>query len=261
MPHDSTGGPDGSKEVLFRAFRRSRSRRIRNELVERHLHLVDYHVRRYASRGVAAEDVRQVASIALVLAVERFDPDVGVAFSTFASRTIDGECKRYLRDRTWGVRPPRRMQELHLAARRQQELLTHVGGRPPTVAELASALDETEEHVLEALEAGQARYALSVDHPVEATGRAISDSLVDTYDLIDSVESRVVVSEVISSLCDRDRWIIEQRFFHRRTQSEIAAEMGISQSYLSRVVNRILEQLRRQLAEVEERDAVDVGAG
>ena len=111
MPHDSTGGPDGSKEVLFRAFRRSRSRRIRNELVERHLHLVDYHVRRYASRGVAAEDVRQVASIALVLAVERFDPDVGVAFSTFASRTIDGECKRYLRDRTWGVRPPRRMQE------------------------------------------------------------------------------------------------------------------------------------------------------
>jgi RNA polymerase sigma-B factor len=250
MPIRSTGLRNVSNEGLFRLYRMDPTRSIRNELVERYLHLAEYHIRRYSNRGVTADDIRQVASVAIVLAVERFDPDVGVTFATFASRTIDGECKRYLRDRTWGVRPPRRIQELNLAARRQQELLTHEAGRPPTVPELARALDETEEHVLEALEAGHARHSLSVDHALDASGPAIGDGLADATDRIGWAESRVVVAEMIAGLCDRDRWIIEERYFRRRTQSEIAASLGISQSYLSRVINQILVRLRRQLDDV-----------
>jgi RNA polymerase sigma-B factor len=234
---------------LFRVYRAHPDRRTRNELAERHLHLAEYHVRRFAARGAIADDVRQVASIALVLAVERFDPDLGVAFTTFASRTIEGECKRYLRDRTWSVRPPRRIQELHLAARRQQEVLTHAAGRPPTVVELANDLGETVERVLEALEVGQARRPISVDRPWEDSGRPLIDGLAESMDTIAATDARILVRQLIDQLDGRDRWILQERFFRRRSQPEIASQLGISQSYLSRVIHRILEQLRVQLEE------------
>ena len=115
---------------------------------------------------MATDDLRQLALMAIIHAVERFDPEVGVAFSTFASRTIEGELKRYFRDRTWSVRPPRRAQELHLELRRTDEELAHKLGRSPTIAELARApLDVSEDHVLEALEAGVAHQATSLDQP------------------------------------------------------------------------------------------------
>jgi RNA polymerase sigma-B factor len=236
----------------FVEYRRTGDRRLRNELVEQHRSAADYFVKRYGRRGVPDDDLRQVALLAIVAAVERFDPDVGVAFSTFASRTIEGEIKRYFRDRTWSVRPPRRAQELHLQLRRADEDLTHRLGRAPTLAELAREVDDTEDHVIEALEAGVARQATSTDQPLgaEADGGVIGDRVLGVGDAgYDDVEQQIVVRQLLETLPDREREVIRLRFFENLTQPEIAARMGVSQSYLSRIIRRTLVDLRRELSD------------
>ncbi len=137
---------------LFVKFDRTGDVRIRNQIVEAHLDLADHYTYRYGHHGLR-DDIGQVARMAIVYAVDRFDPDRGVSFRTFASRTIDGECKRFLRDRSWNVRPPRALMERSLLVRRHQEELCHTLGRAPTVAELAHELEVSVEEVLEATEA------------------------------------------------------------------------------------------------------------
>ena len=236
----------------FVEYRRTGDRRLRNALVEENRGVADYFVKRYARRGVADDDLRQVALLAIVHAVERFDPDVGVAFSTFASRTIEGEIKRYFRDRTWSVRPPRRAQELHLALRRADEELTHRLGRSPTMAELAVEVDASEDHVIEALEAGVAHQATSIDQPSsnDPDSGAIGDRLLGTGErgYVD-VDQQIIVQELLASLPDREREVIRLRFFENLTQPEIAERMGMSQSYLSRIIRRTLVDLRAGLSD------------
>jgi RNA polymerase sigma-B factor len=236
----------------FVEYRRTGDRRLRNQLVEHHRHVADYFVKRYARRGVPADDLRQLALMAIIHAVERFDPEMGVAFSTFASRTIDGELKRYFRDRTWSVRPPRRAQELHLELRRTDEELTHQLGRSPTIAELAGALDVSEDHVLEALEAGVAHQATSLDQPApgDDDGAPRSERLLSSTDTgFGRVDSEIIVRELIADLPERERTIVYLRFFENLTQPEIAERVGVSQSYLSRILRRTLIDLKARLAE------------
>ena len=163
---------------LFREYQRTGNRRIRNEIVERHRRLADRFAIRYRSRGIPVDDLRQTALLAMVRAVDRFDPDKGVSFATFVSRTMDGELKRALRDKAWAVRPPRSAQERHLALRKREEELTHQLGRAPTIRELADALDSTVEEVLEAVEAGSARSAAAPcqSAPSYSTAKRISSS-------------------------------------------------------------------------------------
>jgi RNA polymerase sigma-B factor len=242
----------------FVEYRRTGDRALRNQLVEDNRHVADYLVRRYARRGVPEEDLRQISLLAVIAAVERFDPTLDVAFATFAGRTIEGELKRYLRDRTWMVRPPRRAQELHLELRQADEELTQRLGRSPTVAELAAAVDESEDHVLEALEAGVAHQASSLDQPApgsEDEGRALGERVLVSHDTgFGDVESRQVVEELMEALDERDREVIRLRFFENLTQPEIAERMGVSQSYLSRIIRRILVDLRDVLEEGDEDD-------
>ena len=236
----------------FVEFRRTGDRRLRNQLVEHHRHVADYFVKRYARRGVPTDDLRQLALMAIIHAVERFDPDMGVAFSTFASRTIDGELKRYFRDRTWSVRPPRRAQELHLELRRTDEELTQQLGRTPTIAELARALDVSEDHVLEAVEAGVAHQATSLDQPSpgDDDGGPRGDRLlVSTETGYVRVDHEMIVRELIADLPERERTIIYLRFFENLTQPEIAERVGVSQSYLSRILRKTLVDLRDRLGE------------
>ncbi len=236
----------------FVEYRRTGDRRLRNELVEQHRGSADYFVKRYARRGVPEDDLRQVALLAIVHAVDRFDPDVGVAFSTFASRTIEGEIKRYFRDRTWSVRPPRRAQELHLQLRRADEELTHRLGRAPTLAELAVEVDATEDHVIEALEAGVARQATSTDQPIgnDPDAGAVGDRVLGVGDAgYDDVDQQIVVRQLLDTLPDREREVIRLRFFENLTQPEIAERMGVSQSYLSRIIRRTLVDLRGELSD------------
>lgn len=238
---------------LFREYRRGGDRSLRNELVERHMSLADYYVRRYSGRGVQRDDLRQLSLLAIIAAVERFDPDLGVTFGTFASRTIEGECKRYLRDRTWIVRPPRRAQETHLLLRRLEEELTHERGRPPTLAELSRAAGVPVEDLLEAMEAGAAQQAASIDSPGRDAERG-SDSdgalAEPEWGFLD-VDQRMVVHDLLEGLPERERQIIELRFYRNMTQPEIAEIFGVSQSYLSRVIRRILAGLRARLEAAE----------
>jgi RNA polymerase sigma-B factor len=249
---DKRGAATATPMERFVEYRRTGDRRLRNELVEENRRSADYYVKRYSRRGVPDDDLRQIGLLALVHAVERFDPEVGVAFSTFASRTIEGELKRYFRDRTWSVRPPRRAQELHLELRRADEDLTQRLGRSPTVADLAAEVGESEDHVLEALEAGIAHQAASLDQPQgdDPDAGPIGDRLLGRGDrgYVD-VDQRLVIGELLASLPDREREVIRLRFFENLSQPQIAERMDVSQSYLSRIIRRTLVDLRAQISD------------
>jgi RNA polymerase sigma-B factor len=228
---------------------------LRNELVEEHREIADFYVKRYGGRGVPADDLQQVALLTVLRAVERFDPERGIEFSTFASRTIEGELKRYFRDRTWSVKPPRRMQELHLELRRTEEDLVQRLGRSPTVQELADELDETVDHVLEAMEAGVAHNAASLDQPERGDETLTSGTTRPERALAQpeggyaGVDHSLLISDLLDELPERERQVIRMRFFENMTQPEIAEKIGVSQSYLSRILRRTLLDLRERLAE------------
>lgn len=234
----------GSTNDRFVEYQTNRSRRLRNRLVEEHLGLVEYYVSRYGKGHMEADDVRQQALLALIKAVERFDPDVGVTFKTFANRTIEGELKRLLRDKGWSVKPPRSLQELAVQARRVEPELTQELGRPPLVQELADRLEASRDRVLEALSAGASYRADSLDAPIgdgsTTKGALIPGSAGD----MSQVETELDVRDLLDDLDERDRTIVELRFVERRSQQEIADRLGVSQSYLSRLLRRTLHKLR-----------------
>lgn len=240
-------------EEMLRDYRRTSDRQLRNRIVEAHLHLADYHVKRYARGGMcSADDLRQTALMAMIKAVDRFDPAYGASFRTFASRTIEGELKRYLRDRTWAVKPPRRAQEFYLRLRRVSEELGHHLGRAPTVSELAKELDVTEEQVIEGFESGHARVADQIDAPARNDGSSFGlDHVLGGVDpTLADIETQIILRAAIESLDDREQLVIRLRYFEDRSQPEIAETIGVSQSYVSRILRETLVQLRTRMEEV-----------
>lgn len=233
---------------LVAQYRSCGDRRLRNRIVEAHLHVVDHYVLTYARRapGVAADDLRQTALVGLIGAVERFDPDGGASLTTFATRTIDGELKRYLRDRTWLVRPPRAAQETHLNIRAASEDLSHQLGRSPTVGELAEHLDLSEDRVLMGLVAGQARHNESIDQPMrhEGGGSRLEIALGQPDAAYELAEARISLGNGLARLDERERHILELRFGEELSQPEIAERIGVSQSYVSRIIQSALATLR-----------------
>jgi RNA polymerase sigma-B factor len=232
-------------------YRSTRDRRTRNRIVETHLHLVDHYVAVYSRHGsVPAEDLRQAALLALIGAVDRFDPDGGASLSTFATRTIDGELKRYLRDRTWLVRPPRSAQETHLNSRAASEELAHELGRSPTVDEVADRLGVAVDRVLLGMVAGQARNNESIDRPLSDEGAAsrLEAVLGESDDRYDFTESMMSLEAGLARLDDRQRQVLELRFGHELSQPEIAERMGVSQSYVSRIIQNTLSTLRTEFS-------------
>jgi RNA polymerase sigma-B factor len=232
----------------FVEFAQTRDEQLRNTLVESHLELAQHLARRFVNRGESYEDLVQVASLALLKAVERFDPDRGVDFTTFATGTVIGELKRHLRDRGWSIRAPRRVQELYLALGPATESLTQRNGRPPTISELAEAMDSSEESVLEAIEAGRSYRISSIDAPDRQEG-ALSARLgaVDTD--IAGAEDRVVLAILMADLTERERTILRLRFTESLTQSEIADRVGMSQMHVSRLLATSLVKLRKAFAD------------
>jgi RNA polymerase sigma-B factor len=218
----------------------------RDELVTAHLGLAEYLARRFANRGEPLDDLVQVASLGLLKAVGRFDPERGVEFSTYATHTIVGELKRHFRDRGWAIRAPRRMQELYLRLGKVVATLGQELGRSPTIAELATEVEVSEEEVLEALEAGQAYRFASLDAPVagDSDGEALGARIGVLDAALDDAEHRVTLSPLLARLPPRERLIVHLRFFEGLTQSEIAARLGISQMHVSRLLARSVAQLR-----------------
>jgi RNA polymerase sigma-B factor len=242
-------GEDELRE-RFRQLRAGPDQKLRDELVNEFTGLAAYFARRYDRRGVPREDLHQVAMLGLVNAVDRFDPEMETRFVSFAGRTIDGEIKRFFRDRTWSVRMPRRLQELHLQVRRAGEELAHTLGRPPTVAELAEEVGVDIDDVISALDAGNAYRADSLDRPASGEDERRTDlAAVDAEAGFNAVDQRSLVADLLSTLPQRERRILELRFFAEMSQSEIAVEMGISQMHVSRLLRRTVEQLRERAQE------------
>jgi RNA polymerase sigma-B factor len=225
--------------------------RVRDELVVMHLPLVRHLARRYRDRGEPRDDLMQVGTIGLINAIDRFDPSLGTEFATYATPTILGEIKRHFRDRTWAVKVPRRMQELHIAVSSATDTLTQSLGRSPTVHELAEYLDVTDEDVLDALEVRHAYSTIALDPPNDESDespRSVIDSLGQLDDALESVDDRESLRPLLEALPERERQIIILRFFQNMSQSQIAGELGISQMHVSRLLARTLADLREGLA-------------
>jgi RNA polymerase sigma-B factor len=218
----------------------------RAALIERFLPLARSVARRYENSGEPLEDLVQVASLALVKAVDRYDPSRGHAFSSFAVPTIAGELKRHFRDRTWTVRPPRDLQEMTIKVERAAAELWQRNDRAPTIAELAAELELLEEQVLEALHARTARGRLSLD--AHKGGDEDQPSLGETLGTVDrgydQAESRAMLDRLLATVSWRDREAIRLRFEEDLTQAEIGELLGVSQMQISRIVRQTLTQLR-----------------
>ncbi len=222
---------------------------VRDNLVEMHLPLVQYLARRFRNRGEPYDDLVQVATIGLIKSVDRFDLERGVAFTTYATPTIVGEIKRHFRDKGWTIRVPRRLQELKLSLGKATAELSQKLGRSPTVAELAVHIGVSEEDILEGLESANAYSAVSLDAPdgSDDDSPAVSDSLGSLDDALEGVEYRESLKPLLERLPPREKKILLLRFFGNMTQSQIAAEIGISQMHVSRLLARTLSQLREGL--------------
>jgi RNA polymerase sigma-B factor len=231
----------------FRTYATTRDRALRDDLVTAHMGLAEYLARRFTNRGEPLDDLVQVAALGLLKAVDRFDPERGLEFSTYATPTIVGELKRHFRDKGWAVRVPRRVQELHLRLGSVVSILSQELGRSPTIGEIAQSAAVSEEEVLEAIEAGHAYRFTSLDAPSGNDDEMSLSAELGAEDqgLIDS-EHRVTLSPLIAQFPPRERMILHLRFFEGLTQSEIAARLGISQMHVSRLLARALAQLRSQ---------------
>jgi RNA polymerase sigma-B factor len=225
-----------------------RRRPMRDELVEMHLPLVEYLARRFRNRGEPYDDLVQVATIGLIKSIDRFDLERGVEFSTYATPTIVGEVKRHFRDKGWAIRVPRRLQELKLALTKATSELSQRNGRAPTVAELAKHLELSEDDILEGLESSNAYSAISLDAPdLDDESGSMSDTLGETDQALEGVEYRESLKPLLEALPPREKRILLLRFFANMTQSQIAAELGISQMHVSRLITRTLASLREGL--------------
>ncbi len=223
-------------------------KRLQDEVVVLHMGLARAIAGRYRGRGIAEEDLRQAAAMALIKAARNFDADNGAEFLSYAVVTMKGEVKRQFRDFGWMVRPPRPIQKLQADVSHADGELTHRLGRSPTVGEVAAHLGVPEEDVLEALSADGCFTPTSLDSPVGADGTGVLGDLIEGDDsAMSEAEARVMLAPAVRELPERDREVLYLRFFKQQTQVQIAEEIGVTQMQVSRILARVLTQLRGRL--------------
>jgi RNA polymerase sigma-B factor len=246
--------PRPDDKILLRRYHEQGDLQAREQLIEQYMSLVRSLARRYSYRGEQLEDLVQIGAIGLIKAIDRFDLNRGVELTTYATPNIIGEIKRHFRDKGWSVRVPRGLQELNVQLSRLVEQLTVQLSRSPTIPELAKAAGVTEEEVLEALESGRAYSSLSL-----SVGGGGDDDDLDPLESIGTEEHQYEVSEDRAVLApgfkvldERERKILQLRFFEGLTQSQIAQQVGISQMHVSRLIRRSLEKIRETIDVDEE---------
>lgn len=237
---------------LFQTLRETGNQTIRDELISLNIHLVEYLARKFSNRGEPIEDLLQVGYIGLIKAIDRYDLGRGVEFSTYATPTIVGELKRYFRDKGWAIRIPRRLQMRDMELNQAVDHLTQELHHSPTLQEIAKHLEINLEEVVEILESSYAVNYLSldsiyVDHQ-EDRGFSLLDYLGNEDDDFSLAEDRDTLVKLISTLSNREQNVIYMRFFRGMTQIEIARELGISQMHVSRLLRKILDKLRGDMA-------------
>ncbi|ADK68239.1 RNA polymerase, sigma 37 subunit, RpsB/SigB [Olsenella uli DSM 7084] len=235
---------------LFRRYKVEGDEDAREQLVMSHLNLVRFLASKFKNRGEPLDDLVQVGTIGLIKAIDRFDPERGLEFTTFATPTIMGEIKRHFRDKGWSVRVPRRLQELSAKVNQVTDELTKDLQRSPSVEEIAAALDTTVDEVLEAMESSSAYSSV----PLEGTGPGADDdapSVIDHYATVDedlaASDDRMVIEETVRDFSPREQEIIRMRFIEGLTQVEIARRLGISQVQVSRLLRRTLQKVQEKI--------------
>ena len=238
-------------EKEFLEYYKTKDVELRNQLVEKYLYMVDILIRKYQGKGIDRDDIYQVGAMALIMAVERFDPTKGFEFTTFATPTILGEIKKYFRDKGWSMKVPRRLKETAIAIPQMKDKLTSELGRVPTTKELADYMNISEEALLQAMEGSLAYEAASLNQAFDD-----DDSEKSVYEKYtsriekgyDDVDSREAIETILEDLSDTDRFIFKQRFLEEKTQEEIAKELGVSQMTISRAEKRLKEKFRKEMA-------------
>jgi RNA polymerase sigma-B factor len=234
---------------LFRQCQSERDRLAREALVERYLPLARKLARRYARSSEPLEDLVQVASVALLKAVDRFDPSLGNSFPAFATPTILGELRRYFRDCGWSVHVPRGTQERVYAIEQATERLTDLGGRPPTVNQIAEDLHFTIEEVLDGLQAAQAYQTGTLDQPARMADQDLGWTLGETIGAEDEryelIELDISLSSAVHRLPELQRRVLYLRFMREMSQTEIAVAVGVSQMQVSRILRSSIARLRQ----------------
>ena len=237
---------------LFQQYKENPTVEKRNDLVEKYLYMVDILIRKYLGKGVEYDDLYQVGALALVQAVERFDPEKGFEFSTFATPTILGEIKKYFRDKQWSLKVPRRLKEVATKVQEVKENLAAELQRQPTTSELAEATGLPEDQIIEALDSAQAYATYSLDKTFEDSGEDGDTPYLERYTGFDEVGyDRVEIGEIIEKVMDtfdeQYKYIFRERFINNKSQSAIAEELGVSQMTISRAEKNMVQKFRTEL--------------
>ncbi len=232
------------QNALFDAYWESgRAIPARDRIIERYRYVADYHAARFHRPGIETDDLRQLGLLAILRAVDRFDPGRGASFATFADRTVEGECKRYLRDRTWLIRPPRRLHDAHLRVRSAADTLTSSLHRSPTVPEIAAELGWRDEDVLEAFEVSDLRHGADIDLRTGLDGW-VYEPAVDDEEMERATEN-MWLKEALDRVDPSTRELVLLRYFKGRSQEDLAQAYGVSQSYMSRLLRRAVSRVRQ----------------
>lgn len=236
---------------LFISFKENRDKETRDILIEQHLYIAEILSKKYANRGIEYDDIYQIACIGLIYAIDRYDVDKGFEFSSFATPTIIGEIKKHFRDKGWTIRVPRRIQELSKKINNAKVLLSQDLQRSPTVNDIATYLECTEEEVLEAMEASKVYTPQSLDLTYDSNSE---DKDVNLSDLIGEedknfrkIENNDFLIKTMEKLNEMEKQILVERYFNKRTQVSIAQMLDISQMTVSRIEKKVLEKLRKEV--------------
>ena len=237
---------------LFEDYNQNKTKEKIKALVEKNLYMVDILIRKYLSKGVEYDDLYQIGALALVAAVERFDPAKGFEFSSFATPTILGEIKKYFRDKQWSLKVPRRLKEIAAKVQDAKDKLNSELHRTPTVAEIAEFTGYTEEQIIEAIESSHAYGTYSLDKTFDEAGEDGENAFLEKYTGFnehgyDQIETAEIINKVVNTFNDQYKFIFRERFINNKSQSEIAKSLGISQMTVSRAEKNIVGKFRAEL--------------
>lgn len=237
---------------LFKEYRTSGDTELRNKLVEDNLYMVDVLIKKYLGKGVSYDDLYQVGALALISAVERFDPEKGFAFSSFATPTILGEIKKYFRDKEWAIKVPRRLKSLAGQIPQARDELSQELGRNPSIREIADRLEVSESMILEAMESSQAYAPMSLDQTFDESGEDGEGAILERYtgredNSFGNIEYAQIVRSVLDSLKEQDKHIFKMRFIENKTQAEVGDSLGISQMTVSRAEKNIKDKFLHEI--------------
>lgn len=236
---------------LFFKYQETNNVETRNEIFDKYKYMAEIISRKYMNKGIEYDDVYQVACMGLIYAIERFDLEKGFEFTSFATPTILGEIKKHFRDKAWSIKVPRKIQELSKKIHDYNNHLVSQNNKTPTIQELSSYLNASEEDVMEALDAGKMFISQSLDEKLDFNNDDTESSMMDVVGeedkLFSKIENDDFINKSLNRLNELERLIIIKRFFANKTQINIAKELNISQMTVSRIEKKALEKLKYEI--------------